>query len=123
MAHLNINIKHNISLCFYYLKRDPVPLLLGRKADIGGRAPTIARRTDDGEKIYSTGYGPSENTLAWYPFDPMTCASGLLRSSPALRRPIMWLKSYRGCQPSSFRARSFTYTLPMIGDIFQPRRS
>jgi hypothetical protein len=35
----------------------------------------------------------------------------------------MWLKSYRGCQPSSFRARSFTYTPPMLGNIFQPRRS
>ena len=38
---------------------------------------------------YSTGYGPSENASAWYPFDPTARASGLRVSSPAWTRSIM----------------------------------
>src|SRR3979411_3336097 len=58
-----------------------------------------------------------------YPFDPTKLARGLLGSPPALKQLMMYLKSYRGAQPNSVRARSLTYTRAVRGIIFQPRRS
>src|SRR5258705_12566653 len=46
----------------------------------------------------------------------MIRARPLLGSSSAFRLSITELKSKRGCQPRSLRARSLTYTLSMLGN-------
>ena len=62
---------------------------------------------------------PGHDSPSIPPAVPEGCASHRLSFS----RSMMEWKSYRGVQPSSLRARSFTYTRSILGNIFHCRRS